>query len=376
VEEEKKADHRRALLKDRVKYTTKKDLYDPDADQRALVQSSSLAFNSTFSLNGFERNYYFENRRDSFEELGAISGIDSDIDARSFGVGDLDGDGDLDLVVKNLQRRLLQYFRNDMREAGRADYHRVRFEFVGSRSNRDGIGTRVEIRHGDRFQMAEVRSASGFQSQSPNQLFFGLGTDERVSRVDVFWPSGQTQTFEDLPADTVFLLHEEKGVIERRPIATRQPTRLAADSRASVQKQTFFAKVRKAPRFEDTDLDGRQIRADELYRNPTLVSFVKGWLPEFDEHLELLEAIDADHPELQVVVILVEPVDDDVVEQCRKHRLRFIRAPYARYAPAFAQQTNVLFPSTFLIRGGDIVFDMIGRLDETSTKEAVSEKLR
>ena len=371
MEEDKSDAHRAKLAQDRVKYTTQKDL--GASGDRNLIQSASLAFNSTFSLNGFERNFYFENRGDGFDELGAVSGIDSDIDARSFGIGDLDGDGDLDLVIKNLQRRLLQCYLNEIPANGR---HRVFFRLTGTESNRDAIGARVEIRHGeDGFQMAEVRSANGFQSQSARELFFGLGPDDEIRRVDVFWPSGKRESFEKLAAGHVYSLREGEGITQSKAIAPGKQPELASDSRAAVPKQTFFEKKRKAPQFTDRDIEGRPVASATLYESTVLASFVKTWLPDFDEHLALLAKIDATHDDLEVVVFLVEPADDDKVEKARKTGLRVVRTVYGRYAPAFAQQTNMLFPSTFLVEKGEVVFDMIGALDETKTMEALANKL-
>ncbi len=359
-------------MQDRVKYTTQKDI--DNFGDRNLIQSASLAFNSTFSLNGFERNFYFENRGDRFDELGAVSGIDSDIDARSFGIGDLDRDGDLDIVIKNLQRRLLQCYRNEIPAEGR---HRVFFRLTGTESNRDAIGTRVEIRHGDdAFQMAEVRSANGFQSQSARELFFGLGDDDELTRVEVFWPSGKRETFEKLAADHTYFLREGHGIDRKEAIEAGKQTELASDSRATVPKQTFFAKERKAPQFTDRDIEGRPVTSEKLYESTFLASFVKTWLPNYDEHLALLKKIDGLHEDLDVVVFLIEPVDDDKVEKARATGLTVVRTAYNRYAPAFAQQTNMLFPSTFLVEKGSVVFDMIGALDETKALQALEDKLQ
>jgi len=353
-----------------VKYTTKEDL-SKARDPRALRQSAQLALNSSFSLNGFERNFYFENLGEGFAELGAISGIDSDIDARSFGMGDVDRDGDLDLVVKNLQRKLLQYFRNEMGTGN----HRVFFALEGTKSNRDGIGTRFEIRHGGRFQMSEMRSANGFQSQSPDEVFFGLGDDARVDRLSVFWPSGTEQAFENLEADRSYTIHEEKGIVGRSLLDPRAgATELDADTRATIAKRTFFSRPRPAPAFEDRDADGALLRSEALYAKPLLVSFVKTWLPSIDEHLDVLEAIAKEHG-LEVLLFVVDPADPQVLARCRERPFRVARCPYNRYAPAFAQQVNVLFPSTFLIVGGTIQFDLIGRLPKKEALEAVAETL-
>ena len=107
------------------------------------------------------------------------------------------------------------------------------------------------------------------------------------------------------------------------------------------------------------------------------MSFVKTWLPDFEAHLDVLEKIRERHPETESIVFLVEPVDAPAVAKCRQRTgLSFVRTDYTAYGPAYAQQTNMLFPSTFLVRGGEIVFDMIGSLDPGKALEAVGEQLR
>jgi len=374
VKEEKKEDHQRALLIDKVLYTTNRDLASAGDEIPSLIQSSALAFNSSFSLNGFERNFLFENRGDHFVDLGAVSGIDSDIDARSFGIGDTDRDGDLDLVVKNLQRRLLQYFVNEID----TDHRRVFFALRGTESNRDAIGARVEIHYGEGgFQMAEVRSASGFQAQSPNEVYFGLGEVDTIDRVEVFWPSGRRQTFRDVEAGHLWRIDETEGIADSKRLERRTAPGLRADSRAPVPKQTFFTKVREAPAFELETIHGKRVDSSKLFESPTIVSFIKTWLPTFEEHLDVLEKTRTRFPETEVVVFLVEPVDAPALARCRdREGLRFVRTAYTDYGPAYAQQTNMLFPSTFLVSGGEIVFDMIGNLDPSKTLEALQEKIR
>ena len=68
--------------------------------------------------------------------------------------------------------------------------HWLRIRTVGSRSNRDGFGSRVEVTAGGRTQQSEVRANSSFESASDPRLHFGLGSSQQVDSIVVHWPSG------------------------------------------------------------------------------------------------------------------------------------------------------------------------------------------
>jgi len=124
---------------------------------------------------------------------------------------DLDGDGDLDVVVATLAGPAY-LFRND--GGNRNNWLRVRAS--GSRSNRSGLGAivRVTSAAGTAWQM--VRSGSSYASQSELTLTFGLGRDTRVSKIEVTWPSGATQTFTDVAVNQRVTIDEGRGLRQER----------------------------------------------------------------------------------------------------------------------------------------------------------------
>lgn len=120
---------------------------------------------------------------------------------------DFDRDGDLDLLMTT-NNGPAYLFRNDQPSRNRA----IRFRLTGVKSNRDAIGARVEIFHGDSSQSRLVHSGSSYLSQSELPVTFGLGQRDRVDRVVLNWPSGRTEEYKNLPAGKFYECVEGKGI--------------------------------------------------------------------------------------------------------------------------------------------------------------------
>jgi hypothetical protein len=124
---------------------------------------------------------------------------------------DLDGDGDLDIVVSTLNGPA-HVFRND--GGNRLNWLHVRA--IGSRSNRSGIGARVRVTSASGTQWQMVHSGSSYASQSDLTLSFGLGNDTRASRIDIEWPSRRLQTLEDIAVNQLVTIDEARGLVTSR----------------------------------------------------------------------------------------------------------------------------------------------------------------
>jgi len=148
-----------------------------------------------------------------FEDVSAAAGpaIAAENLGRGCAFGDFDNDGDVDIVVNNLDGPPT-VLRNDVANG----HARITIKCVGVKSNRSAIGTRVRVTSRGRSQIAEVTSGSSYYSQSDFRLHFGLGRATKVETIELSWPSGLRQELRDLPVDQAFVIREGEGVVSRQ----------------------------------------------------------------------------------------------------------------------------------------------------------------
>ena len=89
--------------------------------------------------------------------------------------------------------------------------HWLTLKLLGTKSNRDGFGTRLEATAGDMKQVIEAVSAAGYASQGDPRPHFGLGAHGEVEKLTLTWPSGTVQTLEHVKADQILTVTEPNG---------------------------------------------------------------------------------------------------------------------------------------------------------------------
>ena len=142
------------------------------------------------------------------------AGMQQPVVARGTAYADYDYDGDLDVFVTT-NKGPARLFRNNSDPAN----HLLRVQTIGTASNRDGIGARVELQlAGGSKPWQIVKTGSSYASQSELALTFGLGSQTSVNSVRVTWPNGKSEVTGPIKADHTVTLKEGAGVLQTAPI--------------------------------------------------------------------------------------------------------------------------------------------------------------
>lgn len=191
--------------------------YDNDGDKDLFVANGHIfpqLDRANLGVRYAQPNQLFENLGNgSFADRSAAAGPGLAIVKVSRGAafGDYDNDGDVDVFVLNLND-LPTLLRND----GGNRNNWLMVETIGVKSNRDGIGARIEVQCGDVTQVSEIRSGSSYLSQNDLRAHFGLGGRDRADRVTVRWRSGLVEHVDGIAANRVVLVKEGKGIVTER----------------------------------------------------------------------------------------------------------------------------------------------------------------
>jgi hypothetical protein len=122
---------------------------------------------------------------------------------RGSAVGDFDNDGDMDILVLNLNDRPRLLLNQDGNKK-----HWIMIHLIGKKSNRDAIGSRIRLSTGDIIQTRWKLSSSGYLSQSDYRIHFGLGDFTQVDNIEIRWPNNQIQTLKNVKADQIITIKE------------------------------------------------------------------------------------------------------------------------------------------------------------------------
>jgi enediyne biosynthesis protein E4 len=148
-----------------------------------------------------------------FEEMidGAGPAITAAHCSRGCAFGDFDNDGDLDVLIVNLNEPP-SLLRNDVT----GNNHWLKVKLEGVKSNRGAVGARVTARYGGKMQAQEVLSQSSFYSANDSRLHFGLGPAETAD-LEIRWPNGGNEKIPRVPANRLVVVREGSGVIRTDP---------------------------------------------------------------------------------------------------------------------------------------------------------------
>ena len=205
---------------------------DPESD---VIRRAGLAASETERIRilydspvRVETHLAFRNLGDlKFENVSAEWGLNQKGVSFGSAFGDLNGDGNLDVVYTNYEGGVT-ILRNDNHSG-----HSINIDLRGTVSNRFGVGATVRLESALGVQVRQLVLARGYMSSSEPMLHFGLGEDTLIRRMVVTWPSGHVQTFDNLGVDRRYTVTEPSRPIPLPPDPIRAPAQFMEVAQAS-----------------------------------------------------------------------------------------------------------------------------------------------
>ena len=206
------------------------DMHITNGIGRDFINADFLEFSSQISLSGLSKaeqhdairkklsslkhvplpNYFFLNNQQlEFTDASGSAGISEPSLSNGAAYADLDNDGDLDIVVNNINDEAFVWI-NNLRKSNQEDsVHYLKINLKGLPGNRKGFGTKVSIHRAGKVQMTEQFPVRGYYSSVTHNLVFGLGSATLIDSIEVTWPTGYMQTIFKPRADTLLVLDQQ-----------------------------------------------------------------------------------------------------------------------------------------------------------------------
>jgi enediyne biosynthesis protein E4 len=152
------------------------------------------------------RNYFYKNNGDyTFSSMAEDAGINDLSISNGAAYADFDNDGDLDLVVNNINQEVFFY---ENKQPGINKNHSISFALLGDSLNKDGLGTKIFLYSNNKIQYSEQSPVRGYLSSVDKRLHFGLSALSNIDSVIVIWPDGKKQILKNIRTDNVFTLRQ------------------------------------------------------------------------------------------------------------------------------------------------------------------------
>jgi len=193
--------------------------YDNDGRRDLAIVNGNVVDNiAEFrkGANDAQPSLLLRNTGDRFLNVGGQAGPAFAVEtvSRALAKGDIDNDGDLDLLITS-NGGPVQLLLNEGGNRNNA----LLVKTIGTKTNRDGIGARIRLTAGGRTLVDQVTSGSSYLTQHDMRVHFGLGASTKVDRLEVTWPDGRVDAIENLPVNHVITVREGQGETQRAPFA-------------------------------------------------------------------------------------------------------------------------------------------------------------
>jgi enediyne biosynthesis protein E4 len=183
---------------------------DPNMSPEDFFQISKDAPSTPIS------NYAFKNKGNlEFEKVSKEWGFDTPGFSSGMAYGDLDNDGDLDIVINNMESPAFVYKNN-------ATGNFLKIKLEGSDHNKFGLGAKAIIQHNGKTQVVENTLTRGYFSSVEPGLFFGLGKDTEIDTLEVIWPDGKRNVFEHISANIELTVNYAKAKSNTKSVIPKE----------------------------------------------------------------------------------------------------------------------------------------------------------
>ena len=269
-----------------------------------------------------KKNKVYRNKGNlQFEDAGDAWGFTQPSFSNGTAYGDLDNDGDLDLIVNNINGPVFVY-KNNSREINKN--HFIGIKLIGNDKNTFAIGSKINVYVGNEILSKEIIPSRGFQSSVDYKQIIGLGKRTKIDSLIVTWPNRKTSVFYNPSMDTVFVLKQPSAVSnipETSPIISAIPTLFTLlqsnfDKHVEDDNVDFYYErnipemlSREGPKtavadingdgLDDVYVGGTALHPGQLYIQQSNGTFVKKDEPGFKQFLDFEDDavlfFDADH---------------------------------------------------------------------------------
>jgi thiol-disulfide isomerase/thioredoxin len=280
---------------------------------------------------------------------------------------DLERDGDLDLVVHNVFRPLLNAYRNEVGK-GRS----VAVALRGTKSNRFGVGARLVATYGGKRQAQDMTCGTGYLTSQPLELHWGLGEAERIEKLEIRWPGGTQQTIENISPGRV-TIDEHKGAVDHHPHSKAAQKPLVDRERIAREGETLSIEL-KYPDASAFDLGALKGRPLVLHFWSLYCKSCEREVGAYDTYATEIKRV---APKAQIVSINVDDDAKALVKRLANKPIAINPVMVARGATGWLPSVDPLVPLTVVVDAEGIVrMRHVGAIDPAKMASLVERALK